>query len=64
MYAKCPHCSSVELRKSRLRWFDVPFVTVLIRPLRCRLCGRRSYHFNPRIEPAYERSRSAGSGGR
>jgi hypothetical protein len=62
MFVKCPHCSSVELRKSRLRWFEVPFAAAFIRPLRCRLCGRRSYHFNPRVEVSYQRSRPHSSG--
>ena len=46
---QCPHCSSYELRRSHLRWWDYPLFALLLRPMRCRLCDRRSYQFLIRL---------------
>jgi hypothetical protein len=36
----CPHCESVYIRHSHVRWFEWP-IKSLIEPFRCGACQRR-----------------------
>ena len=42
---RCPRCRRPELRRSRVRWYDLPAVVLFFRPFRCARCGRRFYRF-------------------
>lgn len=42
-------CGSSDLRASRLRLKDIPFLLILRYPMRCWVCRERVYIFIPRI---------------
>lgn len=46
---KCPRCSSQELHRSRLRWWDYLLLPLLLRPMRSAICDRRGYYFVVRV---------------
>jgi hypothetical protein len=42
---RCLFCLGHSLRTSRYRWYEWPLAMLLLRPLRCADCGRRSVGF-------------------
>jgi hypothetical protein len=50
----CPECGSSDVYRSRMRgFFERYILRILMRPVRCQRCSRRSYAF--RWLPAQER---------
>lgn len=43
---KCPVCQSKNIRESRFRFRDIPFVLLRAKPNRCMACYRRFYTWN------------------
>ncbi|WP_437204863.1 hypothetical protein [Planctomicrobium sp. SH664] len=39
----CEYARGDDYCVSRFRWYDVPALVLLHRPIRCKMCGRRSY---------------------
>ncbi len=48
MTKQCPICSSTDLRLSRVRKGDLIRLVLLMYPIRCRECMRRSFVFLPK----------------
>ena len=40
--ARCLKCG-FSLYRSRPRWYDLPFALLMLKPVRCENCARRSY---------------------
>lgn len=43
MSVRCGFCNSFDLRLSRFRFKDLPFLLILRYPMRCRVCRDRDY---------------------
>ena len=48
----CTYCYSNEFHRSRIRPWDLPLLLLLLRPVRCKLCGKRKYIFWPTLRNA------------
>jgi hypothetical protein len=49
MLPLCRSCGSSDLRTSRFRLKDLPFLLILHYPMRCWVCRERDYMFIPDI---------------
>jgi len=43
MDLKCPFCGHPNIRPSKIRFSDIPYLFCFLRPIRCRSCYERYY---------------------